>query len=294
MTDSIHKQLFSERLQSPSTRIETIQEVEKYLSGRTLVTFFTTFSGGVGIEDDDCDMLQSVLQHTDCTKGLVVMVNSPGGDGLAAERIVNTCRAYSGTNDYWVVVPGKAKSAATIMCMGASKIMMGLPSELGPVDPQIFRLEGETVKQFSAYSLVSGYEKLFKGAASTKGNLEPYIQQLQKYDVRDINKYKDLIKLSDDISVKVLKSGTMRNKTKTEIRKKIKVFLDPAAGTITHARSINRDEARSCGLNIEDMNVHSPEWLAVYELYARTEAFVDGPVASKAVESREDAFYTSP
>ena len=210
---------------------------------------------------------------------------------LSAERIVNTCRAYSGTNDYWVVVPGKAKSAATIMCMGASKIMMGLPSELGAVDPQIFRREGDGYKQFSAYSLVSGYEKLFKGAASTKGNLEPYIQQLQKFDVRDINKYKDLIKLSEDIAVKVLKSGTMRRKTKAAIRKTIKVFLDPTAGTITHSRSINRDEARSCGLNVEDMNVHSPEWIAIYELYAKTDFFVHSPVASKAVESREDAFY---
>ena len=294
MTVSIHKQIFSERGQAPSTRIEAIQEVEKYLSGRTLVTFFTSFGGSVGIEDEDCDMLQSVLQHTDCTNGLVVMVNSPGGDGLAAERIVNTCRAYSGTNDYWVVVPGKAKSAATIMCMGASKIMMGLPSELGPVDPQIFRREGDTFKQFSAYSLVSGYEKLFKGAVRTKGNLEPYIQQLQKFDVRDINKYKDLIKLSEDIAVKVLKSGTMRKKTKADIRKNIKIFLDPTAGTITHSRSINRDEARSCGLNIEDMNVHSPEWLTIYELYARTDVFVDSAIATKAVESREDAFYIGP
>lgn len=291
MTDSIHKQLFSEKLQAPSTRIGAIQEVEKYLGGRTLVTFFTSFSSGVGIEHDDCDMLQSVLQHTDCTNGLVVMVNSPGGDGLAAERIVNTCRAYSGTNDYWVIVPGKAKSAATIMCMGASKIMMGLPSELGPVDPQIFHREDDSFKQFSAYSLVSGYEKLFKGAVRTKGRLEPYIQQLGKFDVRDINKYKDLIKLSEDIAVKVLKSGTMRNKSKAEIRKSIKIFLDPAAGTIIHSRSINRDEARSCGLNVEDMNVHSAEWIAVYELYARTDLFVQSEIATKAVESREDAFY---
>ena len=291
MTSSIQKQIFSERSQAPSTRIEAIQEVEKYLDGRTLVTFFTSFSGSVGIEDVDCDMLQSVLQHTDCTNGLVIMVNSPGGDGLAAERIVNTCRAYSGTDDFWAIVPGKAKSAATIMCMGASKIMMGLPSELGPVDPQIFRREGDIYKQFSAHSLVSGYESLFRGAVRTKGNLEPYIQQLRKFDTRDINKYKDLIKLSEDIAVKVLKSGTMKRKSKANIRKSIKIFLDPAAGTITHGRSINRDEARSCGLNIDNLNVHSPEWLAIYELYARTDLFVHSQTASKTVETREDAFY---
>lgn len=293
MTNNIQKRIFSERNQHPETRIDAIKEVEKHLDGRTLVTFFTSFFGGEGIVDDDCDMLQSVLQHIDCTKGIALMINSPGGDGLAAERIVNTCRAYSGTNDYWAIVPGKAKSAATVICMGASKIVMALPSELGPVDPQIFRREGDTFKQFSAYSLVSGYERLFKGAVRAKGNLEPYLQQLQKYDQREINKYKDLIKLSDDIAVKVLKSGMMNSQSKTEIRRKIKMFLDPSAGTITHARSINRAEASSCGLNIEEINVHSKEWIAVYELYARTELFVNSPNVNKAVESREDAFFAS-
>ena len=83
-------------------------------------------------------------------------------------------------------------------------------------------------------------------------------------------------------------------KSKKNIRDSIKIFLDPTAGTITHGRSINRDEARSCGLNIEDLNVHSPEWLAIYELYARTDFFVNSAQACKAVESREDAFYVSP
>ena len=74
-----------------SVKIETI------LEGRTLVTFFTSFAYPVQIEDADVDMLQSVLQQIDLSKGLVLMISSPGGDGLAAERIVNVCKAYSGT-----------------------------------------------------------------------------------------------------------------------------------------------------------------------------------------------------
>jgi len=53
-----------------------------------------------------------------------------GGDTLAGERVVNICRAYSGTGDYWALVPGRAKSAATIICMGASKIIMAAPLSL--------------------------------------------------------------------------------------------------------------------------------------------------------------------
>lgn len=294
MYKNIHKQISSERVQAAPTRTELFAAIEKHLGGRTLVTFFTSFDHFVEIDNDDCDMLQSVLQHIDVSGGLALMVSSPGGDGLAAERIVNTCRAYSGTGDYWAIVPGRAKSAATIICMGASRIFMAAPSELGPVDPQILRREQSGLRQFSAYSLVSGYNKLFEGAVRTKGNLEPFIQQLQKYDIRDINKYHDLIKLSESIAVKILKSGCMSSKPQAAIKNAVEIFLDPKKGTISHSRSINRDEARKCGLCIEDLDVGSDSWRAIYELYARTEAFVSGSIAAKAVESREESFMVPP
>jgi serine dehydrogenase proteinase len=293
MEKNIHKSISAERSQTPDTRVPLFAEVEKHLGGRTLVSFSTSFRYPVEIDDDDCDMLQSILQTIDVSKGLALMISSPGGDGLAAERIVNTCRAYSGTGDYWAVVPGRAKSAATIVCMGASKIFMAASSELGPVDPQILRREPSGYRQFSAYSLVSGYTKLFKEAVKASGNLEPYIQQLQKYDVREINNYADLIKLSEHIAVKILKSGCMPKKSSKSIRKAIEIFLDPKKGTISHGRSITRDETRDCGLPVENLDVHSDSWRAIYELYARTETFVSS-VAAKAVESREDSFMTYP
>lgn len=156
---NVHKQISSEISQSSETRKALFKDVQTSLGSRTLVSFFTSFSYPVDITDDDVDMLQSVLQSIDCTNGLALMISSPGGDGLAAERIVNTCRAYSGTNDYWAIVPGKAKSAATIVSMGASKIFMAPSSELGPVDPQILRHEDGVLKAFSAHNLVAGYDR---------------------------------------------------------------------------------------------------------------------------------------
>jgi hypothetical protein len=292
MTNNIQKQIFAEQRQHSSTRLNAIKAVESHLGGRTLVTFFTSFDHPVEIESRDCDMLQSVLQHIDLTNGLAVMID--GGDGLAAERIVNTCRTYSGTRDYWAIAPGRAKSAASIMCMGASKIMMAAPSELGPIDPQIIRREGNTWRQFSAYGLVSSYEKLFAAAVKSKGNLEPFMQQLQRFDVRDINTYRDMIALSEDIAIKILKSGIMKQQSKVTIKKKIGIFLDPKQGTITHSRSINYQEATQCGLNIEVMDVQCPQWVAIYELYSRTQNFVNGNLAAKCVESADEAFYTAP
>lgn len=287
---NVHKQIASEISQSSDTRRQLFDDIQLSLGNRTLVTYFTSFRYPVDINDDDVNMLQSVLQNVNLTNGLVLMISSPGGDGIAAERIVNVCRAYSGTDDYWALIPGKAKSAATVICMGASKILMGPSSELGPVDPQIIIIEDDKRQIYSAHSLVSGYDKLFEDIAKTKGPIEPYIQQLHHYDNRDITHYRSLIELSKDISKKVLKKGMMSTLKLDEIENKIEVFLNPAAGTLTHGRPIYADEAKSCDLLIEELNIHSDNWKKIYELYTRTEQFVSFQ-ACKAVESAEESFH---
>jgi hypothetical protein len=55
MTNNIQKQINAERMQAPTTRLEAIKTVEKYLEGRVLVTFFTSFAHTVEIDSDDCD-----------------------------------------------------------------------------------------------------------------------------------------------------------------------------------------------------------------------------------------------
>lgn len=285
-----YKNILSEVRQAPEIRAKLFESIQNIFEGRALVTFFTSFYYPVDISDEDCDMLQSVLQNIDCSKGLVLMIHSPGGDGLAAERIVNTCRAYSGTNDYWALIPGKAKSAATIISMGASKIIMSNASELGPVDPQIFKKEDGVLKTFSAHNLVAGYERLFLEGTATSGRIEPYLQQLANYDDREITQFRSLIKLAENISIKILKSSMMPNFTVEEIKNKINVFLNPDAGTISHGRPIYQDEAKSCGLNIENIEINSDEWKLIYELYCRTEWYVSN-IVCKNIETIEDSFH---
>jgi len=218
--------------------------------GRPVVSFFTSFRFPVMIEDSDADMLEGVLQQLDLSSGLALFISSPGGDGLAAERIINLCRAYSGTGEYWAIVPGKAKSAATMVCFGASKIIMGATSELGPVDPQLI----EEQRAFSAFNVVQSYRDLFTRAVQEQGNLQPYLQQLANYDEREIAELDQLLDLSRDISVRVLKSGMMADANEEEIARRIGMFLTPEQ-TKTHGRPIYRDEADGCGLTIEQVPV---------------------------------------
>jgi ClpP class serine protease len=175
----------------------------------------------------------------DLSNGLALFVSSPGGDGIAATRIINICRNYSGTDEYWAVVPSRAKSAATLICMGASEIIMSASSELGPVDPQWVETDEKgRPNRYSIYDIVSSYEKLFSDAVSeNKGNLEPYLQQLKEYHPWDIAKFKKLCSLSKDIAVKALKTGMMKDLEEDEIIKNIGIFLTTKE-TKVHERPI--------------------------------------------------------
>lgn len=284
------RQVGIERHQAHETRQKLFDELENEL-GRTVVSFFTSFRYPVMIEDSDSDMLEGLFQKIDLSKGLALIISSPGGHGLAAERIINVCRTYSDTSDYWAIVAGKAKSAATMVCLGASKIYMGPTSELGPIDPQVTIREDDSTKLFSAYNIVESYKNLFQRAVRAKGRLEPYLQQLQNYDEREISELTAALSLSEDIAIRTLKSGMLKTLSRTEIKKKIAIFLTPKE-TKMHGRPIYREEAAKCGLKVEPVATKDKLWQLIHELYIRTNTYVSTEV-SKCIESSEHMYCTS-
>lgn len=286
--DLVIARVFMEEHQNHGTRKDLFLQLEQEF-GRPVLSFFTSFVYPVAIESGDVDMLEGILQTMDLSSGLAILISSPGGDGLAAERIINICRQYSGTNEYWTIVPSRAKSAATMICLGASKIIMGPSSELGPIDPQLTTEEDGNVKRFSVWNIVESYKKLFNGACRAKGNLQPYLQQLQHYDSREIKEFETALDLSEDIAIRSLMSGGMMDgQTKTRIRKNIETFLTPKQ-TKDHGRPIYADEAQRCKLKVETHDPKSKPWQLVYELYIRTNNFVSGR-ASKCVETATRSF----
>jgi ClpP class serine protease len=283
---TVWDQVVNEQLQGHETREGLFRALGKAF-GRPVVSVFTSFEFPVMLEDADADMLEGVLQKVDLTNGLVLFINSPGGDGVAAERIINMCRAYSGTGEFWAVVPDKAKSAATMVCFGASRILMGPTSELGPIDPQLTTKRG---RAFSVFNIIKSYEDLFNRAVRVKsGNLEPFLQQLAKYDAREIQEFRSALDLAGDIAVRALKAGMMSDKSEKRIREQIATFLTPER-TKAHGRPIYRDEAKGCGLNIESIEVDDDRWDPIYELYLRSNNYVMTR-ASKCVESAEHSYY---
>ncbi len=272
--------------QHHSSRKELYNDIGKLLGKDKffVAAFFTSFVFDVQLQNADVDMVEEVLQNVDLDgKHLVLILNCPGGDGLAAERLINVCRSYS-TDGYTVLVPKQAKSAATMICLGAKRIIMSQTSELGPIDPQIFAGS----KWYAAHEIIEAYKELIDKAVSSKGRIDPFLQQLQRMDATQIRWIKSAQELSENIAIKTLSTGVMKGKTETAIRKKIKPFLDPTF-TKSHGRPIYHDVATECGLDVQVEKLKGPLWEKVWELYIRLNMAVS-TTASKIIETSGDHY----
>lgn len=69
-------------------------------------------------------------------KDILLVVDSPGGRIEPAYLISKTLKRIA-SNKFSVAVPRRAKSAATLISLGADEIHMGMVSQLGPIDPQV-------------------------------------------------------------------------------------------------------------------------------------------------------------
>jgi len=233
-------------------------------------------------------MLESILAAEHDGGKIMVILNSPGGQALAAERIANVFRAYS-DNKYEVIIPHMAKSAATMICFGAAKIHMSRTAELGPVDPQLtFKDDTGRVVPISAQEYVRSYQKLIDDAVSDKPKrIEPYIQQLNRYDSRYIEKLISAQSLSKDISIRLLKTLMLAKFSEKEIEEKIQVFLSQVK-TSSHGRMINYAGVKECGLVVELIDLRSGLWNAIWELYVRCDYAVSN-ICKKVIESSVSA-----
>lgn len=84
------------------------------------------------------EVLDFFAEHLDSigkVPKISLVLYSRGGNTLAAWSLVNLIRQFC--SDFEIVVPSKAHSAATLMCLGANSIIMTKQATLGPIDPSV-------------------------------------------------------------------------------------------------------------------------------------------------------------
>lgn len=112
------------------------------LTGRNIVVYYSAWqqkygqNGDFYIIDNDRNGFMDALRNLDKSKGLDLILHTPGGDLTATKSIVEYLKAYF-NNDIRVIIPNTAMSAGTMIACSGKEIIMGLHSTLGPIDPQI-------------------------------------------------------------------------------------------------------------------------------------------------------------
>lgn len=79
-----------------------------------------------------------IVEHLDkigVVPKISLFLYTNGGNTLAGWNIVNLIRQFC--DDFEILVPVKAQSTGTLMCLGANRIVMTKQATLGPIDPSI-------------------------------------------------------------------------------------------------------------------------------------------------------------
>lgn len=125
---------------------------------------------------------------------LDVLLQTPGGKIEAAYQVIKILRAHASTLN--VIVPSYAKSAGTLICLGADMIMLGLTSELGPLDVQLPEEDGGPTAYKSA---LNGYKALEQIQHHAIKNLDAAINLLLRRTERRIPMV-DVVRLAIEFS----------------------------------------------------------------------------------------------
>lgn len=119
-----------------SNRKNLYQELEN-IRGSKVLCYVTGDRPGLEtkIHSEVYDYFVNHLDMIGVVPKISLFLYTRGGDTLAAWSIVNLINLFC--SELEVIVPSKAHSAGTLICLGAKRIVMTKQATLGPIDPSI-------------------------------------------------------------------------------------------------------------------------------------------------------------
>ncbi|MHC3130183.1 MAG: hypothetical protein IBV52_08935 [Candidatus Bathyarchaeota archaeon] len=230
---------------------------------------------------------EDLLRSTAKAEDGYLMINSSGGDGNAAEKLLMMCRQRF-AKSFNVIVPDYAKSAATMIALGSDKILMGYLAELGPIDPQ-FRTSLLPGPGVPARSFIDGLD-LIRDNVTKKGDpIQMYYPMLTQINPQILARAQSAIAGSKKFAEKWLKKHML--KKDPEQAKKVARWLSEGKRYKSHGNVIDFDEAHNIlKLNVEKIDQNSELWSDIWELYCRSIFFLQqrrGKGAAKLFESEK-------
>ncbi len=205
----------------------------------------------ISISEEDYYIIKDIINDIN-SKEISIYIETPGGDGTAAEEIVKALRKKFDKVSF--IISGEAKSAGTIIALSGDEIYMTDTGSLGPIDAQVYIGE----KKVSAYDYMEWMREVTKRVETPGNDLNQVeatiIAQISPGELRGVD---NALEFAKDLIVEWLPKYKFKNWDKTETRNilvtpehKIKRAREIAEKLVnhghwrTHARSIKYDDLK--------------------------------------------------
>ena len=231
-----------------------IKEIEEIRESRLLVYFTGDRPyASSQIAEDAVRILYDHLLEIGKVKKIDLFLYSRGGDVSVPWRIVSMIREFC--DEFNVIIPYKAHSAATLISLGADNIIMCRKAELSPIDPTLVRGVSGTELPPEEISVedINSYINFIKNKAGISDqmalsqNIAILTDKIGPHVLGQIDRMDHHIRL---VARKMLVS---RNKRLEE--EKINSIIETLTEKIySHGHAIGRKEAKEIGLSIIEPN----------------------------------------
>ena len=193
-----------------------------------------------------------------------LLLNSPGGDIDTAEKLISLVRKRAGKAAVRVIVADFAKSAATLVALGADTVVMSDTSELGPIDPQV-TLEGAggVKTTHSAQSYIDAYDKLAEQLRENPGDPVATLM-LDKLDPVVLEKLRRIAKRSTAIATDLLTKSMISD---LDAAAKAAEALSDTGRWHSHGQMIGHEQCVGVGLDVTYLHPESDLWQSLWRLY---------------------------
>lgn len=294
-----------DQLQKRQKLLSQIDEAfsDKYGAKNRTLTYLLRFGHlRTMMNSNDIAPFEATLRSISGAEQINLILQSPGGDATIVEKMVDMCRAHlSGSKPkFRVIVPNIAKSAATVLSLGADSLLMGYCSELGPIDPQVQIAVSGVVQWVSALAFVESRDKLMAQilAATAAGQpINGLLQQLAGLNIPFTTEMENHILFAKKtaatlldkfmLSARITDPAERRKKADEIAEKLLSKQLFPV-----HGHTISGATAKGeLDLEVELLERTDKLWELVWEYYVRCELQMNiqitpGMIKTKCFESR--------
>lgn len=278
---NILQEINNTKSQFDSVRAKYLNDLSTY-TGRNVIAYYSSWlskPGAQNLDISDIDMtgFMTAVNQLDCSKGLDLILHTPGGDPAAAEAIVNYLRIKF-NKDIRIIVPQLAMSAGTMIACSGKEIIMGKQSSLGPIDPQFSGIP--------AYNIMTEYMEAKDDLATHPENANYWAIKLQQYPAAFMKSAIDAINLSSELIENWLGTCMFDKSTDSTKIDDIVKSLNEHDSSKVHNRHFSADVCKNFGLKIqmmEDDNRLQDAILSIHHAYMLT---LNSTSALKIIENQ--------